>query len=48
MGNSNIKICTVHSFKGWEADTIIYFIFNLGDIEYDIFFKKYIETELIL
>lgn len=71
MGKPNIKICTVHSFKGWEADTIIYFIFNenytpeevytaitrakrnliifnLGDVEYDTFFKKYIETELIL
>lgn len=64
MGNCNIKISTVHSFKGWEADTIIYFIFdgkysseevytaitrakrnliiiNLGNIEYDLFFKKY-------
>lgn len=28
MGSPNIKISTIHSFKGWEVDTIIYFIFN--------------------
>lgn len=28
MSSPNIKISTIHSFKGWEVDTIIYFIFN--------------------
>jgi len=30
QGDSRIKMCTIHSFKGWELDNIVLFIPNLS------------------
>lgn len=73
MNTGTVKLSTVHSFKGWEIDTLFLFIaneedeftnseliytgltraknnlivFNLGNIQYDEFFKTEIESSFI-
>lgn len=68
MKTGTVKLSTIHSFKGWEIDTLFLFIepnesanaeviytgltrakrnliiFNLGNIQYDEFFRNEIDT----